>query len=184
MNDFIFDKKVDFEKALEFFQKETSSLRTGRANPALLDNIEVEAYGVNNKMQAVANVSVLDAKTLTVTPWDKTIIKNLEKAVTEANLGLGIQNEGDKLRLIVPQMTEDNRLELVKKLNEKHEQARITVRQVREDVKEMIEKAEEANEITEDDKFRYIKDLDEEVGNYNNQLKETCDNKEQEIMTV
>ncbi|MCF7820256.1 MAG: ribosome recycling factor [Candidatus Pacebacteria bacterium] len=184
MNEFILSQQTEFDKAIDFFKKEISTIRTGRANPALLDSVSVEAYGINNKLQAVANVSVMDAKTISVTPWDKAVLKNIEKAITEANLGLSARNEGDKLLLILPQLTEESRQEYVKKLNEKHEKARIALRQIREEIKDKIEKAEEDKEITEDDKFVFIKELDEKISQLNTLLKELRDKKEQDIMTV
>ncbi len=184
MNQFIQEKKEEFDKALDFFKKDISNLRTGRANPALLESVQVPAYGVMNPVNAVGNITVSDAKSLIVAPWDKNIIKDLEKAIVEADLGVGVVNEGDKIRLNVPQMTEENRKELVKKLNEKMEQARITIRQVRDEVKEEIEKAEKEKEIAEDDKYKYLEELDEEVKKMNDQLKEIRDKKEEDIMTV
>jgi len=184
MNEFISQKQAEFDKAIEFFKKEISTIRTGRANPAILDSVSVDAYGINNKLQAVANVSVMDSKTISVTPWDKSVLKNIEKAITEANLGLSARNEGDKLLLIIPQLTEESRLEYVKKLNEKQEKSRIVLRQIREEIKEDIEKAEEEKDITEDDKFLYIKELDETISDLNDQLKNLRDKKEEDIMTV
>jgi ribosome recycling factor len=184
MNQYLSDKKTQFEKALEFFQKEMSTIRTGRANPSILDSVQVEAYGVRNPMNAVASVGVSDSKTITVTPWDKNLLKDIEKAVIEAQLGLGVKNDGDKLHLTVPQMTEENRKDYVRRLNEKQEEARIRVRQVRDDIKEDIETAFTNKEISEDDKFRYLEELEEEVANYNNKLKELRDKKEKDIMTV
>jgi ribosome recycling factor len=184
MNQYLSDKKPEFEKAVEFFQKEVSTIRTGRANPSILDSVQVEAYGIRNPMNAVASVGVSDSKTITVTPWDKNVLKDIEKAVTEAQLGLGIKNDGDKLHLTVPQMTEENRKDYVRRLNEKQEEARIRVRQVRDDIKEDIETAFTDKDISEDDKFRFLEGLEEEVSNYNNKLKELRDKKEKEIMTV
>ncbi|MCF7795417.1 ribosome recycling factor [Patescibacteria group bacterium] len=184
MNQYLNTKKPEFEKAIEFFQKEISTIRTGRANPAILDRVQIEAYGVRNPMNAVASVGVSDSRTITVTPWDKNLLKDVEKAITEADLGLGIKNDGQKLHLTVPQMTEENRKDYVKRLNEKQEEARIRVRQVRDDIKEDIESAFANKDISEDDKYRYLEELEEAVSNYNNKLKELRDKKEEDIMTV
>jgi ribosome recycling factor len=184
MNQYLSNKKPEFDKALEFFQKEISSIRTGRANPAILDSVQVEAYGVRNPISTVASVGVSDSRTITVTPWDKNVVKDIEKAITEAHLGLGIKNDGDKLHLTVPQMTEENRKEYVKRLNEKQEEARIRIRQVRDDIKEEIESAHSNKDISEDDKYRYIEELEEEVAKFNNKIKDLRDKKEEEIMTV
>lgn len=184
MNIYIQDKKQDFDSIMEYFKKDISSLRTGRANPSMLENIFVEAYGVKTPLNGVANVAVVDAKSLTVAPWDKGIIKDVEKSIVEADLGLGVVNDGDKIRLNIPQMTEENRKDLVKKLNEKMEKSRISVRQLRDEIKDSIEKAEKDKEIAEDDKFSFIKDLDEKIRDFNDEIKNTRDKKEEEIMTI
>lgn len=184
MNSFIEQKQGEFSKTIEFFKKEIASLRTGRANPNILEGIQVEAYGTMTPINGVASINVPDAESITVAPWDKGIVKALEKSLVDADLGVGVVNEGDKIRLTIPKMTEENRRELVKKLNEKLEHARVAIRQTREDIKTAIEKAEKDKEITEDEKFRYIKDLDEEVARQNENLKGIRDNKEKDIMTI
>lgn len=184
MNQYLEQKKGDFEKAIDFFKKEISSLRTGRANPGMLEGILVEAYGTKNPINSLANINVSDAKSMVLVPYDKGVIKDLEKAIVEADLGVGVVNEGDKIRITIPQMTEENRKELVKKLNEKQEKSRITIRQVRDDIKDSIEKDERDKQISEDDKFRFLKELDEEVKRYNEEIEEIRKNKEEDIMTV
>lgn len=184
MNIYLQNEQEEFVKAIEHFQKEISSLRTGRANPALLDNILVDAYDSKSPLSGLASVSVPDARSIIVSPWDKTVLKNIEKAIIEANLGLSVTNEGDKIRAIVPLMTEENRKDLVKNLNEKMEKARVSIRQIREVVKEAIENASKNKEIGEDDKFRAIKELDEEVNKRNDLIREIRDKKERDIMTI
>ncbi|MCF7860511.1 ribosome recycling factor [Patescibacteria group bacterium] len=184
MNTYLSDKEADFSNALDFFKRDIATLRTGRANPAVLDNVQVEAYGVMNPLNAVANIAVADARSITIAPWDKAISKDIEKAIIEADLGLGVVNEGDKVRLSVPALTEDTRKETVKKLNEKMEKTRIIIRQAREEVKNAIEKAEEEKEISEDEKFRYEKEMDEYVSKKNDELKEIRDHKEKDIMDI
>lgn len=184
MNDYINEKHVEFGNAIEFFKKEISTIRTGRANPGILDSVQVEAYGVMSPLNGVASISVPDGSSILVTPWDKNVLKDIEKAITEAALGLGVNNDGDKLRLSVPKMTEENRKDLVKLLNEKQEETRIVVRKVRDDIKTNIEGAEKEKEISEDEKFSYIKELDDEVGKINDNLKSIRDEKEKDIMTI
>ncbi len=184
MNQYLEAKQNDFTNALDFFKKEIATLRTGRANPAVLDNVSVEAYGVMNPLNAVANIAVNDARSILIAPWDKGVIKSIEKAIVEANLGLGVVNEGDKLRLTVPPLTEENRKELVKKLNEKMEKTRIILRQARENIKSHIEKAYDEKEISEDDKFRFIKELDELSAKRNEELKDLRDRKEKDVMEI
>lgn len=184
MNDYLEAKQVDFSSALDFFKKEMGSLRTGQANPSVLDAVQVEAYGVLNPVNAVSNISVSDNSSIIITPWDKGVIKAIEKGIVQADLGLGIVNEGDKIRLSVPPLTEENRRDLVKKLNEKMEKTRIIIRGIRDDVKDLIETAFVGKEISEDDKFRFMKELDEFSAKKNDELKSLRDNKEKSIMEI
>lgn len=184
MNKYLQAKQGEFDKNIDFFKKEILSLRTGRANPAILEGIQVESYGVKTPLNGVSSISVADARSITLTPWDKGVIKDMEKAIVEANLGVGVINEGNLIRVTIPEMTEENRKDLVKKLNEKHEKSRITIRQTRDEIKGDIESAEENKEISEDDKFRFLKELDEKVAKTNDELKEARDKKEKDIMTV
>jgi len=184
MNVYIQNKQEDFSKVLDFFKKDILNVKVGRANPAILDGVFVEAYGVKNPMNAVANISVIDARSMTLTPWDKSVSKNIEKALIEANLGVGVINEGDKIRITIPQMTEENRLESVKKVNEKQEKAKISARQLRDEIKSSIEEAFDNKEIGKDDKFRFIKELDEEISKLNDEIKAVRDKKEIEVMEI
>lgn len=184
MNKYVEEKQSDFNSALDFFKKEISSLRTGQANPSVLDVVQIEAYGVLNPVNAVGNISVSDNSSIVITPWDKGVIKAIEKGIIEADLGLGIVNEGDKIRLTVPPLTQENRRDLVKKLNEKMERSRIIIRGVRDDIKGDIEEAFDSKEISEDDKFRFMKELDEFTAKKNDELKSLRDNKERSIMEI
>lgn len=171
-------------KAIDFFKKDIANLRTGRANPAILDGVQAEAYGVRTPLNGLANINISDGKSMVIAPWDKGVLKNIEKAIVEADLGLGVVNEGDKIRLTVPQMTEENRKDLVKKLNEKQETARVSLRKVRDEIKGSIEDAEDDKEISEDDRYRFMEELEEVVKAKNEELKNIKDKKEEEIMTI
>ncbi len=184
MNQYLQENQSEFANALDFFKKEIASLRTGQANPSVLDVVSVEAYGVMNPVNAVGNISVSDNKSIVITPWDKGVVKAIEKGIMEANLGLGVINEGDKIRLTVPPLTEENRRDLVKKLNEKMEKTRIILRGVRDDVKKIIEKAFDDKEMSEDDKMRAMKELDEYTAKKNEELKDMRDKKEKDIMEI
>lgn len=184
MNIYIQDKKSEFDKIIDFFKKDITNVKVGRANPAILDGVLVEAYGVKNPINAVANISVSDSRSIVLTPWDKGVAKSIEKAIVDSNLGVGVVNEGDKIRINIPQMTEENRLESVKKLNEKQEKAKISARQLRDEIKTAIETAFSSKEIGEDDKFRFIKELDEEISKLNDEIKSIRDRKEKEIMEI
>jgi len=184
MNQYLENHKSELDKSIEHFRKEISVLRTGRANPGILDGVYVSAYGSKTPLSGVASINVPDGQCITIAPWDKGIIKDVEKAIVEADLGVGVVNEGMQIRVNVPKMTEENRRDLVKKLNEKHEAARVSIRQIREEIKSRIETAEKDKEISEDDKFRFLKEMDEEVALRNDSLKTFKDKKEEEIMTI
>ncbi len=184
MNKYLEAKQKDFNGALDFFKKEIAALRTGQANPAVLETVQVEAYGVQNPINAVANIAIGDSRSILIAPWDKSVIKSIEKALVEADLGLGVVNEGDKIRLTVPPLTEENRKDLVKKLNERMEKVRVILRGARDNVKNIIEKAEDDKEIGEDEKFRFVKELDEFSAKKNEELKDMRDRKEKDIMEI
>lgn len=184
MNQYLQDKQGDFANALDFFKREISTLRTGRANPSVLDNVQVEAYGTMNPVNAVGNIAVSDSRSIVIVPWDKSVSKAIEKAIIDAGLGLGITNEGDRIRLTVPALTEENRKALVKTLNEKMEKTRIILRQARDGAKNTIEQAFDDKEISEDDKFRFMKELDEFSAKKNDELKNIRDRKEEDIMEI
>ncbi len=178
------DHKSDFERVIELFNQDIKSLRTGRATPALIENISVLAYGTPTPILQLASVQAPDPQTLIISPWDKSVLKEVEKSLQEANLGLGVVNKGDAIYLTVPAMTEEKRLDLVKKVKEKSEQYRIQIRGHRDNLKELINAQEKAKELTEDDKFRLQKDLDELTGEYNDKIKKIVDQKEEEIMRI
>ncbi|MFA6534315.1 MAG: ribosome recycling factor [Patescibacteria group bacterium] len=178
------DYKPEFAKLIDHLKADLMGLRTGRANPALIENLLVEAYGSKMPIKQVGSITVADARSMTVEPWDKGLLKDVEKAIAAANLGLGTANEGQFIRVSVPQMTEETRRDLVKVLKEKIENGRVAVRGLRDKIRDEASEQEKNNEITEDDKYRLQKDLDELTGKYNDQIKEMLEKKEEEIMTV
>ena len=176
--------KKDFDKAIEHFIGDISTLKPGRANPAVLDLIKVESYGSFMPINQLASVSVPEARSILIQPWDKSIINNIDKAIRESDLGLSSVNEGDKIRIVIPQMTEEARKEIVKSLHKKTEEARIALRSVRDEAKEEILEAEKNKEFGEDEKYSLIEKLDKTTSDYNDKIKEIGDKKEKEIMTV
>ncbi|HEX9664714.1 MAG TPA: ribosome recycling factor [Patescibacteria group bacterium] len=184
MNDIIKKHQAGYQDLISHLREDLKSLRTGRANPAMIENIVVEAYGVKTSLNQLASISLADAKTLVVQPWDKNILKDIEKAIVQANIGINPVNEGSLLRLSLPQLTEENRKELINILHQKGEKTKIAIKVLRDKVKEEIVKAEKNKEITEDDRFDYLKELDEFTRDYNDQVKAVMDDKEKEIMTI
>ncbi|MFA6537494.1 MAG: ribosome recycling factor [Patescibacteria group bacterium] len=183
-NEFIVSRENDFVTSLEHFKRELASLRAGRANPIMIENILVDVYGSKTPLKQIGSIAVQEARTMLVDPWDKNLLKEVEKAITLANLGLSVGAEGNRIRVTVPAMTEENRRDLVKLMSEKLEDAKVSVRGVREEVKSKIMEAFKGSEITEDDKFAYLKELDEKVSKLNQELIKMAEEKEKEIMSV
>ena len=173
-----------FEKALGFLRQEISSLRTGRATPALVEDIFVEAYGTKQPLKAVASISVADAKTINVDPWDKGLVQAVETAIRNSDLGISPVNDGKLIRLPLPDLNAERRQELIKVLHKKLEQARIALRKIREDVRAEIDKQEKAKTISEDEKFNEQDDLEMIVKDFNDKVRVIGEDKEKEITTI
>ena len=184
MNEYITKHEDDFLKAKEHFEKELQNIRAGRANPSMIEDIQVDSYGVKTPLKQLGSIGVQEARTMVVEPWDKNLLKDIEKAIIQADLGVSVQGESTLVRVSVPQMTEENRKDMVKVMNEKLEAAKVAVRSIREKVKEEIVEAEKNNELTEDDKFTFVKELDEKTQTETKELQEIGDAKEKEIITV
>jgi len=184
MSEYIDSFKPDFDKVINHFKKEIDSLRIGRATPAMLENIIVNAYETPTPLIQLASVQSPEPKCLVVQPWDKNLIKQIAKAITEADLGANVSLEEQLIRVTFPPLTEETRKEVTKKLHQKMEEARVSIRNQREKIKEEIIKLERNKEISEDDKYKRIEKLDESVKEYNEQIKELGQKKEKEIMTV
>ncbi len=172
------------KKSLESIQSELASVRTGKATTALLDGIKVESYGQLVPLKQVGNVSVKDSKTLVVQLWDKNVVANVEKAIRESGMGLNPATEGQSIRVPIPPLTEERRREYVKLIKKFAEDAKISLRNIRRDAIQAIEKAEKEKSITEDDKNRGKKDADSLTQRYEKLIEETVAKKEKEIMEV
>ncbi|MDD2656438.1 MAG: ribosome recycling factor [Patescibacteria group bacterium] len=173
-----------FEKSIEFLRQDISSLRTGRATPALVEDIIVEAYGTKQPLKAVASISVADAKTINVDPWDKSLSQAVEIAIRNSDVGINPVNDGKLIRLPLPDLNAERRQELIKVLHKKLEQARVSLRKIREDIRSEIDKAEKAKTISEDEKFNEQDDLEKLVKEYNDKVREIGEEKEKEITTI
>lgn len=181
---FIAKHKPEFDKVIEHLQSELNSIRTGRANAAILDLIQVEAYGSMMDIKGVASISVPDAKTITIEPWDKSVLHAIETAIQKSDIGINPVNDGKLIRLSMPQMTEESRLRLVKVVKEKIEEGRVAMRQVREKVRDEVITKEKAKEIAEDERFKVLEELDKYVKELGGEIDAIGEKKEEEIMTV
>ncbi len=176
--------KLNFDGVINRLHEELSTVRTGRASTGLLATVMVESYGAKVPLNQVASVTVSDPKTLTISPWDKGHIPEIEKGIQMANLGFTPSNDGVVIRINLPIMTEDRRKEMVKLVNQLGEQSRIGIRQVREDAVKAMKREKDDGQIGEDDLSSGQKKLQEIVDKYNEQVKQIISDKEREIMTV
>ncbi len=177
-------KKDAFEAALTHFGEEAAKLRTGRANPGLIENLMVDYYGTKSPIKQIASISVPEARQILVQPWDKGSLVFIETAIRESDLGLTPGNDGQVIRIVLPMLTEERRKELVKTLGARAEDSRIAVRTIREEIWKEIQKLEQEGQISEDDRFSGKDELQKVVDDYNQKLEAIRKKKEEEILTV
>ncbi len=168
--------KNELKKVNEWLQKEYGSVHTGRATPLILDNVFVESYGSKMPIKNVASVTAEDAKTLRVAPWDKTQIKNIEKAINESNLGLSVLSDSDGVRVIFPMLTTESRQKLVKIIKEKLEDSRISIRKLRQAEIDITE------DMTEDEQKRAKEEIQKAVDDANQEVEDIFKKKEKDLM--
>ncbi len=176
--------QTDFQKTLDHLLEEYSGLQIGRASSSLVENLMVEAYGMMQPVKAVASVMVPDGRTVQIQPWDKSMLAALEKAIRDSDLNLNPTNNGLAIILSIPPLTEERRRDLVKVLGRMAEEARISVRNIRQTVMTQLKRMEHEGELTEDELNKAEKDLQEAVNKINLQIDEQARKKEEAIMTV
>lgn len=174
--------KEEFKKIEERLTKEYSGLHTGRATPAVLDGVYVEAYGSKMPIHALASIGIEDPKTLRVSPYDSSVLKDIERGIQSAQLGLSVSTDDSGLRVIFPMLTTETRVKLVKVLKERLEDARILVRKARESTWDDVQAKEKAGTMSEDDKFRGKDELQKHVDETNAKLEAIFEKKEKEVM--
>lgn len=175
----LFDGKM--VGAREWLAREYGGLRTGRATPAILDGIMVSAYGSMMPLKQVANIGIEDARTLRVTAWDASIVKDIERAIVAGDLGVGTNADSSGLRITFPELTAERREQLIKIAKHKLEEARTAVRVARDETWKDIQEKERAGEITEDDKFQLKDELQKKVDSANGELEKAFEKKEAEM---
>lgn len=173
--------KVAMDKTINSLEHEFDKIRTGRANPAMLDGIEVEAYGNPSPINQVAMVSIPEAKQLLIKPYDPSMLKGIEDAINKSNLGINPTNDGTAIRLLIPALTEESRRELTKISKQKAEEVKIQVRNVRKEANNNIKKDAD---FSEDEKKRLEEQVQELTNQYNKQIDERLKIKDQEIMKI
>ncbi|HIU64298.1 MAG TPA: ribosome recycling factor [Candidatus Avacidaminococcus intestinavium] len=180
------NEQVNFKmnKTIEMLKIDLATVRAGRATPALLDKVMVDYYGTPTPVNQVANVSVPEPRMLIIQPWEKTLLKEIEKAIMKSDLGLNPNNDGSVIRLNLPQLTEERRKELVKVVYKKAEESRIIIRNIRRDANDLVKKTEKAKEITEDDSKKIIDEIQKITDKFIKEIDNTAAAKEQEVLEV
>ena len=184
MKDVINTAKDKMGKCVAAVETEYASIRAGRANPAVLDKVTVDYYGVPTQINAMAAVAVSEARVLVITPWDASTLKSIEKAILASDIGITPTNDGKAIRITFPQLTEERRKELCKQVKKIAEEGKVAVRNVRRDAMDKAKAMKKAGELTEDDQKKLEEETQKLTDKYVKQIDETCAAKNKEIMEV
>ena len=168
------------EKVIENLEERLVTIRAGRANPAILNGIMVEYYGSMTPLNSVANITVPEARSLFIKPFDRSVLKSIEKAINEANIGISPSNNGEMIILTIPELTEEKRRDYVKQAKSIGEEAKVALRNIRQDENETIKK----EELPEDEEKLYLEDVQESINKYNKIVDEKIKAKEEELMQI
>ena len=183
--DLIFDdmnEKID--KTMQNYISELRSIRAGRANPHILDKVVADYYGTPTPINNMANISVPEARLLVIAPWDKSQLKNIEKAILAANIGINPNNDGQVIRLVFPELTEERRRSTVKEAKNLVEEAKIVMRNARREASDELKKIRKASTITEDDLRNFTEDIDKNLAKKTEEVDKLFKEKEQEILSI
>ncbi|MCM8710617.1 ribosome recycling factor [Clostridium sp. SYSU_GA19001] len=184
IKDIIHTAEDKMNKTIAVLKKELASMKAGRANPTILDRLEVEYYGSMLPINQVANVSAPEPRLILIQPWEKSSIKNIEKAILKSDLGLTPSNDGSVIRLIIPELTEETRKNLVKNVKKIGEESKVAVRSIRRESNDKIKALKKNNEISEDDLKKAEDDIQKKTDNYIKEIDKIIEVKEKEIMSV
>lgn len=171
-------------KSIDVFSQNLSEVRAGRANPAILNKISVEYYGMPTPINQVAGISVPEARTIVIQPWDASVLKAIEKAILASDIGLNPNNDGKVIRLNFPELTADRRKELAKDIRKMAEEAKVSIRSIRRDGMDEVKEEQKKSEITEDQKADFEDKIQKLTDKYVAEIDKLLENKEKEIMTI
>lgn len=180
----LLETEEKMEHAIEALHKEFGKIRTGRANPKLLESVQVDYYGAPTPITQVGGISVPEPTQLVIKPYDKSIVGDVAKAILAANIGVTPQNEGHQLRIVLPPLTTEHRRQLVKDVHKLGEQFKIEIRNDRRDANDALKKLEKASEISEDDLKGYQEDVQELTDKYNKKIEQLVKEKEEDILSI
>lgn len=183
--DLIFEDMNDkIDKTMNNYISELRSIRAGRANPHILDKVVADYYGTPTPINNMANISVPEARLLVIAPWDKSQLKNIERALLAANIGINPNNDGQVIRLVFPELTEERRRSTVKEAKNLVEEAKIVMRNARRDAIDELKKIQKASTITEDDLRNFTEDIDKNLAKKTDEVDKLFKEKEQEILSI
>ena len=180
----LLDLELRMQKTIEVYEGNLSEIRAGRANPAILNRISVEYYGVQTPINQVAGISVPEARTIVIQPWDASVLKAIEKAILASDIGLNPNNDGKVIRLNFPDLTEERRKELAKEVRKIAEEAKVSVRSIRRDGMDTVKDEQKRSEITEDEKADFEDKIQKLTDKYVAEIDKILENKEKEIMNI
>ena len=178
------DLENKMNSAVSHFEKELNSLRTSRANPSMLDNILVDAYGSRTPLNQLGNISVQDASTITIQVWDSSLIKSIENAITESNLGINPQTDGQLIRLPIPKLSEERRIEIIKIASEFAESSKVTIRNIRRDFIEVSKNEKKESNLSEDELKRKLNEIQKITDNNIEKIDKILELKKTDILKV
>jgi len=176
--------KNRLQKSLDFFSNDISSIRTGRAHPSLIDGLTLTAYGSKMTLKELGNITLLDSQTLSVSPWDKSLVPTIAKALKESDLNLNPSEDASTIIVPIPPLTQERRQELTKLVNLKAEESRQSIRSIRQEFMKIIEKEYTDKIISEDEKFTYKDEIEEIVKDYSKQIEEIAKKKNSDLMEI
>lgn len=178
------DVKPKMEGAISVLRTELSRLRTGRANPSILDNVMVSYYGTNTMIKELASVTVPDPSQIVIKPWERSVLNNIETAIRNSEIGLAPINDGQQIRLVLPPMTEERRKEIVTQVKKHGEETKVSIRNIRRDAWDKVQTAEKNSEATEDDRRWAEEELNKIINEMNKEIDKTVSEKETEVMKI
>lgn len=184
MKEIISNAESRMEKGISYLVDEYASIRAGRANPAVLDKIMVDYYGAPTPINQLAAVSVTEARTLIIQPWDVSVLKDIERAIQTSDIGINPQNDGKMLRIIFPPLTEDRRKEIVKEVSKMAEDSKVSIRNIRRDAVDGVKSKKKDGELTEDDLKVAEKRIQELTDRYTKEIEKLADKKQKEVMAI
>lgn len=181
----LFDNfETAMKKVVDNYSTNLLNIRAGRANPHILDKVTVMAYGVENPLKSVANINVAEARLIVITVWDPSLLKAVEKAIIDSNIGITPNNDGRVIRLVFPELTQERRLQLVKEIKQGCEATKVQLRNARRDANDACKKLRKDNIITEDDEKDILKDIDKNLAEFIAKVDKICKDKETEVTSV